>query len=317
MSILAFSGFINCFLILILGIFVYFRNKSKKENQIFFLFSLALSFWQINYGFWQIAQSEEESLFFLRLLMIGSIFSSVFLYHLGLILLNLQKKRRKSLIWLYSISFLIIILIFTPFFISKTKAYSFYSYWPQAGIVANLNIIWGLALVIITFGTLIKNYFQLTGEKKNQIGYFILALGIAIIGGIFNVPQWYGIELYPYGNFLIFLYPLIIAFAILRYHLFGIKIILTELLVGVMGIILLIQIFLAPTLNWRISSTVVFLLFCVFGYYLIKYTRKEEKLLKQAEDLAEGLKQLNEVKTVFINTAAHDLRNSSSSFIEI
>lgn len=156
MSILAFSGFINCFLILILGIFVYFRNKSKKENLIFFLFSLALSFWQLNYGFWQTVQNEEKSIFFLRLLMVGSIFSSIFLYHLGLILLNLEGRRKKSLILLYSISFLIIFLIFTPFFISKIKTYSFYPYWPQAGIVANLNIVWGLALVIITFGTLLK-----------------------------------------------------------------------------------------------------------------------------------------------------------------
>jgi len=327
MSILAFSGFINCFLILILGIFVYLRDKSKKENQLFFLFSLALSFWQLNYGFWQAVQNEEKSLFFLRLLMVGSIFSSVFLYHLGLILLNLEGRRKKSLILLYSISFLIIILIFTPFFISKLKTYSFYSYWPQAGIVANLNIVWGLTLVVITFGTLIKNYFHLTGEKKKQIGYFILALGIAAIGGLFNLPQWYGFELYPYGNFVIFLYPLIIAFAITRYHLFNIKVILTEMLVGVMGILLLIQVFLAPTLTWRISSLAIFLFFCFLGHQLISYSHEEEKkreeaeklaireraLRKKAEKVANEYKRLDETKTMFLNLASHQLRTPLSS----
>ena len=307
MNYLGISGFINSILILFIGLFVFLKNKKDLKNQIFFLFSLTLIGWQLNYGFWQIAQSEEESLFFLRLLMIGTFSSPVF-FHLTLLLLDNLKKWRKFLISAYIITFLLYFLVFSPYFISGFKSYNFYSFWPQAGIGANLANGWGLIIVVITLYLLIKSRLHLTGEKKNQTDYFILGFFILIIASVFNLPQWYGIELYPYGNFLIFLYPLIIAFAILRYHLFGIKIILTELLVGVMGIILLILPFLMPTTFLKILTTIVFLLFCVFGYYLIKATHEEEKrreeaeklasqekvLRKKAEDLAEGLKQLNE-----------------------
>jgi len=77
-----------------------------------------------------------------------------------------------------------------------------------------------------------------------------------------------------------------IALAITRYHLFEIRVILTELLVGLMGIILLVQILLAPTFTWRISTLATFLLFCVFSYYLIKATHEESKRREEAEKVA-------------------------------
>jgi len=169
-----------------------------------------------------------------------------------------------------------------------------------------------LLLVSITTFNFFSSYRYLKREEKLRLQYLLIGLGIFVIGSAifsFLFPIITGSDIYyRLGNYSSIFFVALTAYAIIRKHLFGIKIILTELLVGVMGIILLIQIFLAPTLNWRISSTVVFLLFCVFGYYLIKYIRKEEELRKQAEDLAEGLKQLNEAKSVFINTAAHDLR---------
>ena len=78
----------------------------------------------------------------------------------------------------------------------------------------------------------------------------------------------------------------IITLAITKYHLFEIRVILTELLVGLMGIILLVQILLAPTFTWRISTLATFLLFCIFSYYLIKATHEESKRREEAEKVA-------------------------------
>jgi len=94
-NLLALSGFINGCLSLLIGAIVCFKSKGKPENKIFFLFTLGVAFWQINYGFWQMADSQQESLFFLKLLMIGSVPSSAIFYHLSLSLLGIENKNKK------------------------------------------------------------------------------------------------------------------------------------------------------------------------------------------------------------------------------
>ena len=99
-----------------------------------------------------------------------------------------------------------------------------------------------------------------------------------------------------------------IALAILRYHLFEIRVILTELLVGVMGVILLVLPFLMTTPTLRILTISVFLLFCLFGYILIKATHQEIKRREEIEKLYQELKVLDKAKSEFISMASHQLR---------
>lgn len=315
MSTLAFSGFINSFLVFLIGIFVYSSNRKKLENQLFFTLCLGIVFWQGNYGFWQMADSEKGSLFFLRLITIGSVLSSVIFLHLVLALLNLIEKRKKILNWSYLVTLLILGFVFSPFYISEVRAYPFYSYWPIAGTGTTLNIIWGLILAGAAFWLLIRSYRRSSGERKNQVGYFILALSILCVAGLFNLPQWYGIPLFPYGNFLIFLYPLIISFAIVKYHLFEIKVVLTEMLVGLMAIVLAGEIFMFENFQTKMLGFGIFLLFCFTGYLLVRATRQEIKKREEVEKLANRLKEasknieeLSRMKTEFLKVVNHQLR---------
>ena len=320
MSILALSGFVNGILILFLAFFFFLTMKKGKEYKIFFLLSLLISSWQINYGFWQIAETESASIIFLRLLMFSSLFSSVVLLHLSLVFLNIYEENKKILTVLYFVTFSLLSLIFSPFFILKTKACYFYDFWPIAGIGANLNFLWAFILTAISFRLLIKNYVKFKGEKKKQTAYLILALVIgALSGGLFNIPQWYGIDFFPYGNFFLPLFPLIIAFAIIRYHLFEIRIILTEILVGIMSSVLLILPFLMPTSFLRVITVIFLLLFIIFAYLLIKTTHQEikrreemEKLTKELQKAYRNIKALSKMKSEFLKVVNHQLRTPVS-----
>ncbi|WP_205006301.1 hypothetical protein, partial [Escherichia coli] len=111
-------------------------------------------------------------------------------------------------------------------------------------------------------------------------------------GGATNFPLMFGIEfLPPVGQPLVALYTLLFTFAITKYHLFGIKVILTELLVGLMAIFQLVFSFLLPGI-YKVFGLSNFCLFLLFAYYLLKATHEEEKRRKEAEALAQREREL-------------------------
>jgi len=98
------------------------------------------------------------------------------------------------------------------------------------------------------------------------------------------------------------------AFAITKYHLFEIRVLLTELLVGLIGLISLLQATLAKTLKMRILSWGAFTLFIFFGYLLIKSTHRQIRRREKIEEMYKKLKKLDKAKTEFISIASHQLR---------
>jgi signal transduction histidine kinase len=133
--------------------------------------------------------------------------------------------------------------------------------------------------------------------KKQQIKYFLLGTGIGFACGSTNYFLWYNIPIPPYPNALVSIYVVLTTFAILKYHLFEIRVILTEILVGVMGVILTIFALVGPTLSanvLRFLSFFILFLFLIFSYYLIKSVQEEERGREEAERLAQRERELAE-----------------------
>ncbi|MBU4481164.1 hypothetical protein KKH59_02510, partial [Patescibacteria group bacterium] len=139
------------------------------------------------------------------------------------------------------------------------------------------------------FYNLIKKYFISQGIERMQMKYLFLGATLSSLFGSFCnliLPLQGDYRFVWLGPvFTIFLIGFT-ALAILKYHLFEIRVILTELLVGVMGIILLVLPFLMPSLTLKALTIAIFLLFCIFGYYLIRATHEESKRREEAEVLA-------------------------------
>ena len=78
----------------------------------------------------------------------------------------------------------------------------------------------------------------------------------------------------------------LIAYAVLKHHLMNIKVIATDFAVGVMGAILLILPFFMPNNLLRFLTGAIFILFCFFGYYLIKTTYEQARRKEEAQKIA-------------------------------
>jgi signal transduction histidine kinase len=176
-------------------------------------------------------------------------------------------------------------------------------------------------LVLAIF--IVYNFFHLYRKadiyKKTQLLYLFLGFSIFIGANIiFNVAvrQITGSDIYyRFGNYSsIFLIGLT-AYAIVKKRLFGIRVILTELLVGIIAVLLLIQIFISGSPTKTLVWAIVFLLFTYLGISLIKSVLREIKRREELERLTEQLKKANialrkldEAKSEFISIASHQLR---------
>lgn len=291
-----FSAFLNFVVSLFLGILVYSKNRNKRKSVFFVYYFFAIAFWSLSYYLWQISNNAEEALFWCRILMIGAILIPVFYLNFIIDFLNLYPKKKKIVYLNYFFVIFFLFINSTPYFVESVSQKSPFMFWPDSGPLYLPFLFFFFFLVLYGWYLLISGSKKTEDKtKKQQIKYFLIGTGLGFIGGATNYPLWYDIPILPYGNILVSFGGIFIAFSILKYRLFQIRVILTELLVGIMGFVLLAIPFLMPTNKLKVLMAIIFLLFCIFGYYLVEAVHqrlKQEKLLQ--EKILEKTKQLRE-----------------------
>ena len=279
----------SAILFLLLGLFVYLNNRKSIINITFFLLCFVTFWWQFSWFILFNTQNETLASYLVKIGYMGIIFIPIFFFHFFISFLKeVVKKIDKYL--LYLSYFLAIVfeffLINTNLFISGFYQY-FWGFYPKAGILHPLYLFLLTILAVRGLYLLISSIKRkvFTGYKHLQVKYLLLAL-IIYISAASDFLANYGVEFYPLGPIFVLGFLGISALAILKYHLFEIRVILTEILVGAMGIVLFLLPFLMPSLNLKTLTFLVFLLFLIFGYYLIKATHEEAKRREEAERLA-------------------------------
>jgi len=303
MNLFFLFSFINGIIAIIFGLFVYLKDRKNLTNIFFFLMNLGIAIWSFSYCQWLLMEEEGNALFWSRMLNFGATLIPIFYLHWVLYLLNLVKKKKGIIITGYLITFVFLLFSFTPYYIKSVEPVLSFNYWPQAGLLYIFFLFLGyLGLVGYAFYQLLKTRKITFGEKKTQIDYIILASIIGFGGGATNFPLMFGIALFPpFGQPLIAVYVVILTLAITRYHLFGIRFILTEILIGTIGLTLAIQTLTAPSLGLKIFGFALLVAFAFMAYLLIKYTYLEIRRREEIE-------KIDKAKSEFISIASHQLR---------
>lgn len=204
--------------------------------------------------------------------------------------------------------------------------------FPIAAWISPGILFW--AYVFAAISALVMSFWEISRRRRiadwqNRRKAKALVLGAALFGLfnlIFNIIGPALGELWGYiGFFAIFTNYIIaallgyIAYVVARDQLFGIKIILVEVFVGLMGASLLVLPIFINSLWQQALLIVLFIFFCVFGYVLVKNTIKEyrEKEILETEvaqrtmDLERAkasLEEMNKILEVRVRARTRELR---------
>lgn len=297
------TGLINAVTSTVLGFLVYFKDRKSALNRSFTLFCLSVAAWSWAYIFWPEAPDRETTLFWFRVLHIGAIFVPITYFHFVIVFLNLYEKNERALKLGYLTAFVLFLFDFTPLFIRDMVPKFSFRYWAEPGILYHFFLLIFFGYAIYCWYLLSKAYLKSTGTMREQIRYVLLGTLIGFIGGSTNYPLWYNINIPPLGNSLVAIYVILVAVAITKYYLFDIKLILTELLVGIFSILLFVQIFLSNSIWQYLWNITIFIVFLFFGYLFVKSILKEIaikqkigeagwKVLERGEMVSENFKKV-------------------------
>jgi len=157
--------------------------------------------------------------------------------HFIINLLGLSKKR--LLVVLYAISTLFLAINFTPYFISGVEPKLHFRFYATAG---RLYIFWIITYTFIAcYGLylLLKNFKPAITVKKYQIIYVLFASLIGFVGGATIYPLFYNIPLLPFGEYIIFLYPIIFTVAVLKHNLLDLNLVIRHTVVYSISVLLI------------------------------------------------------------------------------
>ncbi len=313
--------FISIFSNFLLAGFVLLKGRKEKVNKTFFLSVISANAWLISLFLYYSLESPQWVLWLGRinfamvipilyyLLKFAVVFPTESLFEF--------KKISKYLIPLFLALF--ILTTFTPLVASEEIIIGPGQRETVYGQLYNLYVI-NYSLISFFVGAVLflkLRKYDKTIEKL-QIKYVLTGLTISLIFGfttniVFPYLGFFNIA--NYGPLATIIFSIFVTVAIAKHHLFQIKVVLVELFVVVIALILLVQAWVNEILWLKVLNSSVFILFCMFGYYLIRATideiiRREqiEKISQDLEKAYKELKKLDIAKSEFISIASHQLR---------
>jgi signal transduction histidine kinase len=315
----SFSLALGGFVALISGFLVYYHDSKKLENITWFLLNVSSAVWSFGYLFMISTDSYNAALLSNWILHQAAILIAFFYFFFVLALTQTQKLHRKFLILIFITGVILSVLSPTGIFIRDVIPKFIFSYAPDAGPLYKYFVLYFFIPTLYAFYILYKSIKVSTKDEVKKLKFVLGASLMGFIGGGSVFFLTFNVNIPPSPVILFSLYPILITYAILRFKLFDIKVLTTELLVSAIWIFLLLKIFLSQNVRDRVIDTSLLMLVVFFGILLIKSVIKEVKSREQIEKLAKDLQTANDelarvsqAKSDFLSIASHQLKTPLS-----
>ena len=277
---------------LLVGTFVLLRGETRRvTRRTWFALCVVVSLWHIGKFLIAIAPSESLALQAAGVIYLAAILIPPAYLHFILALLTEERTYRLVLICSYALAGLEYLLLFNGLLIAGVFKYStigFYevpthAYWLYVG-----NYILVPAFAILRLAV---TFFQSENAvKKNQLKYDIWSSLIGFFAGVTSFFPLMG-NLSPFAAPLVYFYTIPIAYAIARYRLLDIEVVIRKsviyavLLLGLLapcyGVVIMGQKLAFGAVNYHFSIATLFL-FIIVGFWFPKLRFRTEEALERA-----------------------------------
>ena len=332
-----YSGLINAITSVALGCFILVINFKSAVSRLFALFCFSVAYWAINYFLWLKMEEMESALFFIRHAMIGATF--IPLTFTAFTLKFLEKHN-----WLVmTINILSCNLFafcsFSPLFIAGVEQRLFFKFWPQPGILFHFMLVYFLLNAVYANFLLWSAVKKAKGVRRSQILYVFIGTFVGFFGGSTNYFLWYQIPIPPILNILVTLYIVTVAYAIAKFKLMDIQVIIRRTLVFAGLLAFVFAVFGAATMLVRevlrtyfgasnVWSYAISLFLIVLGYdpirnllvnltdrYLFQKKYDYQKLLKDASRGIAKIESLQHLLQLVIHFITMRMRVKSAAIL--
>jgi signal transduction histidine kinase len=301
-----------------LGLLLFFSSDQKQDSskRLFSNFALAVVGWIVMMIIYRSTNNIDALLGITKLLYISALLiPMVFLIFVNrFIYIKKNKILEKAL--LIFLGLLLILTWTTPYIISSVSLREGLEHKIIFGGGFWTYVIFLIATFNLAFYELRVKQKEFTGIKQKQILFIILGTSLSAYPAFLTnlIFPWIGIfEFNWVGQLFTIFHTIFVTYAIFKHHLFDIKMILSEILLGLMGIILFIYIFIAKNTYEVIASVIFFLLFTGLAYTLIQELLKGLKREHQLEKANNKLIEIIESKDLFLRMTSHQLRTPLTS----
>ncbi|MHA2218567.1 MAG: ATP-binding protein [Candidatus Hodarchaeales archaeon] len=230
-------------------IFLLIKYGRTKAHLIWLFFNISVAFWGLGSFFVSRATNAEQAINAWKFAHVGSILIAPTFFHFVCRFCNLKFNKSILLIYLQGLIF-ILLAISNPHntYLSKIFLFNSIYYLQSDSFLYLISVFFWLSFVMWGHYELYKYYKKSTLIQKNQVKYLFFGMIIGFSGGITNFLPIFGVNIFPFGNFTIPIYSLIVTYAILRYRLMDITVVIKKALIYSLSAVILTSIFVIVVL---------------------------------------------------------------------
>lgn len=287
---------------ILLGGLVLFSNPKSTLNRRFVLMTISSLLW-VDCAYLAFSSKNSTSaLSWYRYNGVSALLTILIFYHVCVLAFSGSKEEKKypilnSLIFII-FSTLTALTAFTDIIFKNAKERGFGMELIYGKFGEFLFYIIPFAFILITIAWLVKKYFNLAQQEKLKVQYFLIGILLwCLFNSIFNAITpliFHTVKYQHLGDYSVIFLLGFTTIAIVKRQLFGIKVVLAQLLVGLIGMLLFINVIVSQSTFEYIWKGTLFVAFVVFGWLLVKGVLREIKLREQLYESYGKIKEFNE-----------------------